>query len=105
MARFIEVRNLEGYKILINVDNIQSIRQVDGLGKTCILLKAVTSNEPKVIATSRYSINETCELLGITRKTLQKYTMFGLIKCGLRKATMKKFYTGLEIMKFWRTAV
>lgn len=54
---------------------------------------AVTSNEPKVIATSRYSINETCELLGITRKTLQKYTMFGLIKCGLRKATMKKFYT------------
>lgn len=38
MARFIEVRNLEGYKILINVDNIQSIRQVDGLSKTCILL-------------------------------------------------------------------
>ena len=38
---------------------------------------AVTSNEPKVIATSRYSINETCELLGITRKTLQKYTVFG----------------------------
>ena len=38
MARFIEVRNLEGYKILINVDNIQSIRQVDGLGKTSILL-------------------------------------------------------------------
>lgn len=34
MARFIEVRNIEGYKILINVDNIQSIRQVNGLGKT-----------------------------------------------------------------------
>jgi hypothetical protein len=38
MAKFIEVRNIEGYKILINVDNIQSIRQVDGLGKTSILL-------------------------------------------------------------------
>lgn len=38
MAKFIEVRNNEGYKILINVDNIQSIRQVDGLGKTSILL-------------------------------------------------------------------
>lgn len=38
MAKFIEVRNIEGYKILINVDNIQSIRQVDGLDKTCILL-------------------------------------------------------------------
>lgn len=38
MAKFIEVRNIEGYKILINVDNIQSIREVDGLDKTCILL-------------------------------------------------------------------
>lgn len=66
---------------------------------------AVTCNEPKVIATSRYSINETCKLLGITRKTLQKYTTYGLIKCGYRKATMKKFYTGLDIMKFWRAAV
>ena len=38
MAKFIEVRNIEGYKILINVDNIQSIREVNGLDKTCILL-------------------------------------------------------------------
>lgn len=38
MAKFIEVRNIEGYKVLINVDNIQSIREVDGLSKTCILL-------------------------------------------------------------------
>lgn len=38
MAKFIEVRNIEGYKILINVDNIQSIREVNGLSKTCILL-------------------------------------------------------------------
>lgn len=50
MARFIEVRNLEGYKILINVDNIQSIRQVDGLGKTCILL-----NNDKVRTELEYS--------------------------------------------------
>ena len=33
---------------------------------------AVTSNKPEVVATSRYSINETCALLGITRKTLAK---------------------------------
>lgn len=38
MAKFIEVKNIEGQKILINVDNIQSIREVNGLGKTCILI-------------------------------------------------------------------
>lgn len=38
MAKFIEVKNIEGQKILINVDNIQSIREVNSLGKTCILV-------------------------------------------------------------------
>lgn len=66
---------------------------------------AITCNEPQVNINSRYSINETCELLGITRKTLLKYTLYGLIKCGYRKATMRKFYTGLEITRFWRAAI
>ena len=66
---------------------------------------AVTSNKPEVIATSRYSINETCAILGITRKTLAKYTTAGQIECGFRKATLRKFYTGLSILKFWMAAV
>lgn len=66
---------------------------------------AITYDEPKVNVTNRYDINATCELLGISRKTLGKYTKAGLIRCGFRKSTLKKFYTGLEIMKFWRAAV
>ena len=64
---------------------------------------AVTSNKPEVVAC--YSINETCALLGITRKTLAKYTTTGQIECGFRKATLRKFYTGLSILKFWQQAV
>lgn len=66
---------------------------------------AITSSEPNVVATSRYSIRETCELLGITRKTLLKYTNLGIIECGFRKATMRKYYTGLAITRFWRSAM
>ncbi len=65
----------------------------------------ITCNEPQVVATSRYSIGETCAILNITRKTLAKYTKAGLIKCGYRPQTYRKFYTGLNIMKFWRAAV
>ncbi len=65
----------------------------------------ITSREPQVEAASRYSIGETCAILTINRKTLAKYTGSGLIKCGYRKGTMKKFYTGLDIMKFWRASV
>ena len=66
---------------------------------------AVTSNKPEVLPTSRYSISETCAILGITRKTLAKYTTSGLIECGFRKATLQKFYTGIAILKFWMAAV
>lgn len=66
---------------------------------------AVTSTKPEVIATSRYSINETCAILGITRKTLAKYTTAGMIECGFRKTTLRKFYTGLSILKFWMAAI
>lgn len=46
----------------------------------------ITSTEPNVSATGRYSIGETCAALGIHRNTLCRYTEQGLIKCGFRRA-------------------
>lgn len=62
----------------------------------------ITSTEPRVSANGRYSINETCNLLGIHRNTLLRYTEQGIIKCGIRRSTMRKFYSGMEILKFWK---
>lgn len=62
----------------------------------------ITPIEPKVADTGRYSVTETCAALGIHRNSLRKYTDQGLIKCGFRKATCRKFYAGREILKFWR---
>ena len=67
-------------------------------------MNMVTCDEPNVRSNSRYSINETCVLLGITRKTLAKYTRDGLIQCGF-KPDLRKFYTGVAILKFWRAAM
>lgn len=40
MARFIELEDIKGYKVSINVDFIQSIKSIndDTWGNTCILL-------------------------------------------------------------------
>ena len=65
----------------------------------------VTSNEPMVMPNNRYTINETCAILTINRKTLAKYTKAGLIECGTRPKTLQKFYTGREIMRFWKAAI
>lgn len=62
----------------------------------------ITATEPDVSETGRYSVTETCRKLGIHRNTLRKYTSLGLIRCGMRRQTERKFYSGREILKFWR---
>lgn len=67
----------------------------------------MTHEEPKLTPTSRYDINATCLILGIHRNTLREYTDKGYIKCVTRDMGKrpKKYYTGLEIMRFWRAAI
>ena len=66
----------------------------------------VTSAEPNVVATYKYSIAETATLLGIHRHTLRKYTEMNMIKCGFRRTSgtkAQKFYYGNEILRFWKS--
>lgn len=53
----------------------------------------------------RYSTNETCELLGIHRTTLERYVRLGKIKFKIRRATTRKFFPGTEIIRFWKAEV
>ena len=45
----------------------------------------ITSEEPTVSSTGRYTVTQTCEILGIHRNTLREYTSSGRIKCGFRR--------------------
>lgn len=62
----------------------------------------ITAIEPQVTADGRYSVSQTCAALGIHRNTLRKYTELGMIKCGFRRESARKFYKGSEIVRFWR---
>ncbi len=64
----------------------------------------MTPERPKVVLDGRYSINETCNILGICRDTLYKYThITGDIKCSytIRGGRERKFYYGKDILRFW----
>lgn len=61
----------------------------------------MTSKKPDIHADGRYSTNETAALLGISRKTLGRYTASGLIKCGRWRTNNRPFYTGREILRLW----
>jgi DNA-binding transcriptional MerR regulator len=60
---------------------------------------------PEVKATARYSISQVCQLLEIHRNTLYNYTQQGLIKCGMRRASLRKYYLGSEVLKLWRASI
>ncbi len=65
----------------------------------------MTTQEPQVSPSGRYSVTETCRFLGIHRNTLQRHTEKGLIKCGFRRSTFKKFYKGSEILRYFRAEI
>lgn len=62
----------------------------------------MNSEIPQVSVTGRYSIGQTCAALGIHRNTLRSYTDRNIIRCGIRRGSGKKFYTGAEIQRFWK---
>lgn len=62
----------------------------------------ITFNEPEVSTTGRYSVTQTCKFLGVHRNTLRNYTNAGMIKCGFRRESYRKFYEGKEIIRFWK---
>ena len=53
----------------------------------------------------RYSVKETCEILGICRKTLWKYTRSGHIVQSLHGPSGHIFYLGSEIDRFFRCTI
>lgn len=55
---------------------------------------------------ARYSIAETCRILGIHRDTLLRYTRLNYIMCGYFRTgdvRPQRFYTGEEIIRFWKS--
>ena len=67
----------------------------------------MVNEEPKVSPTARFSIGEAADILGVHRNTLRRHTNIGPtgIKCQYRKSNGRKFYTGLDIVRFWRASI
>ena len=63
----------------------------------------LVNEEPRCADDGRYNVTQACALLGIHRNTLERYRKAQAIKYGWRRYTQRKFYTGKEIKKLWRT--
>lgn len=62
----------------------------------------MTALEPNVKPEGRYSSRETAELLGISCETLRLWKIKGKIKYRLRRANVRPFYLGRDILACWK---
>lgn len=59
----------------------------------------MTNEEPKVADAGRYTMTETCKVLGIHRNTLRRWLQAGKIKVKFRRIDNRKVFEGSEIKK------
>nr|DAV83804.1 MAG TPA: helix-turn-helix domain protein [Caudoviricetes sp.] len=65
----------------------------------------MTNEEPKVADAGRYTITETCKVLGINRNTLRRWLQAGKMKVKFRRIDNRKVIEGAEIKRAWRVAL
>lgn len=65
----------------------------------------MTNEEPKVADAGRYTITETCKVLGIHRNTLRRWVQAGKMKVKFRRIDNRKVIEGAEIKRAWRVAL
>lgn len=61
--------------------------------------------KPAVVLTGRYNQAETARALGLSRQTVRKYEVLGLLRFKLSRPDMRKVTTGAEIVRFWEKCV
>ena len=61
----------------------------------------LVEDEPKVKAPSHYSLSKAAELIGLSKRTIERKIESKDIKSIIKVADNKRYITGLEILKFW----
>ena len=65
----------------------------------------MTNEEPNVAEAGRYTMTETCKVLGIHRNTLRRWLQAGKMKVKFRRIDNRKVIEGAEIKRAWRVAL
>lgn len=63
----------------------------------------LTAEEPKVRLDEKYSIEQASKLIGLSSRQINRLVNAGSIKCGYRLYSKRRFLTGREILRFWKT--
>ncbi len=62
----------------------------------------MTNERPNVTRDGHYCLSDTARILSVSTQTLRRHTQLGLITCSRWSHNGRAFYTGKEILRYWR---
>ena len=66
---------------------------------------AMTHTPPDVQLQGRYSVQDSCKLLGIGRSTLYRHVQMGNISVHFWAKNGRPFFFGKDLLAFWKAAM
>lgn len=60
--------------------------------------------QPQVDPSARLELREVAALFRVSKSSVLRWTSSGLLRCGgLRRSNRRKYWTGAELIRFWKS--
>lgn len=63
----------------------------------------MVNSEPKISPSDKYELREVAEILEVSKSTVLRWTLTGLLACSIRKANGRRVWSGASIIRAWRS--
>ena len=61
------------------------------------------ATEPHVSLTAKYELREAAKILQVSTSTITKWTARGKLRAGVKRVNGRRFWTGYELLRAWRS--
>lgn len=58
---------------------------------------------PNINPAARLELREAAAALEVDKSSIQRWTSIGRLRCGIKKSNGRKFWTGAELIRFWKS--
>lgn len=63
----------------------------------------MTNTVPKINPDARLELREAAAILNVDRSSILRWTTIGRLRCGIKKSNGRKYWTGAELIRFWKS--
>lgn len=63
----------------------------------------MTNTVPTIDPKARFELREAAAILDVGKASVLRWTSTGRLRCGVKRSNGRKFWTGAELIRFWKS--